>query len=145
MGYLPLGGARRSLLGTILVHSDALHTRGGSGLPTGGHTFCPRYGHSPVHCAPAVSETVLDHHSDHHRRNDQRFERRVGDPGHRLRNGASSMRLRFLRRRDEQGVALIIAVAICSIFVTISASLAVTVMNNVGSVERGVLSASSFQ
>jgi hypothetical protein len=55
------------------------------------------------------------------------------------------MSLRFLRRRDEQGVALILAVAICSIFVTISASLAVTVMNNVGSVERGVLSASSSQ
>jgi hypothetical protein len=55
------------------------------------------------------------------------------------------MRLRFLRRREEQGVALIIAVAICTVFVTVSASLAVTVMNNVGSVERGVLSASSYQ
>lgn len=55
------------------------------------------------------------------------------------------MIFRIRRRRDEEGVALIIAVAIATIFITISASLALTVMNNVGSVERGVLSASSSQ
>jgi hypothetical protein len=49
----------------------------------------------------------------------------------------------LFRKRDESGVALIMAVAVTSIFVTVSASLAVAELNNVSSVERGVLSATS--
>jgi hypothetical protein len=45
--------------------------------------------------------------------------------------------------RDEKGVALVIAVAVTTIFVTVSTSLAVTLVSNATNVEHGVLTASS--
>lgn len=53
--------------------------------------------------------------------------------------------IRRISKRDEEGVALFAAIAVSTVFLTATASIALTVGNNVSSAEQGVLSATATE